>query len=144
MADNNQGGAGKIVTAWRTVQKLDSDGWAKLQNGMPLRLTRWAAAVALVGIQWGLSGTPHSAVAWLPALVLAGLLLLPDADSLGFGSFTYKARQEADRAEAAKNEAEQVAENIHAGREVGEAQGEAAQARGTPQPQADEVRKYLQ
>ena len=105
MTDTGEGAESKapgtIEANWRSVQKLDADAWKKLQDGAPLRLLRWAAAVALVTIRWYLSGTPTSVVAWLPTLVLVGLMLLPDADSLGFGAFTWKARQQADRAEAA-------------------------------------------
>jgi hypothetical protein len=125
---------GKLVTAWRVAQKHDADAWSKVRAAPSMRLTRWLGAFAVLATTWGLSGTPRSAVAWLPPLAIAALLILPDAESLGFGSFTWKARQEADRAEAASEKAERIALTVNVGREVGEAEGEAGRVRGMPQP----------
>jgi hypothetical protein len=135
MAANGSGkrggdaGAGKLVTTWRTVQKLDADAWRKLRDDAPFRLVRWLAAIGVILGTWDASGNPQSAVAWLPALGVVFLLLLPDADSFGFGGITWKARREADRAEDARKQVEQVVRSVNVGTRAGETAGDTVQAR---------------
>ena len=62
MAANSSGNpgsgadAGKLVTTWRTVQKLDADAWRKLRDDAPLRFVRYLGALGVVVGAWALWG----------------------------------------------------------------------------------------
>jgi hypothetical protein len=140
--------AGKVVTTWRTVQSLDADAWRRLRDGAPFRFVRWLAALGIVGFTWYLGGTPKSAVAWLPVLVVVVLLLLPDASSVAFGGFIWQAREAADEAKQARDEVTATTSKIEVilrtGTEAGGAAGESAQARTAPQqPALEGLTRYL-
>src|SRR5258708_12639816 len=87
--------AGKLITSWRTVQKLDADAWRNLRDDAPLGVTRWLLTLATVGASWDVLGIPEKATAWLPVLGIVVLLLLPDASAITFGGFTYQSRMAA-------------------------------------------------
>jgi hypothetical protein len=125
MADKTSG----WVATWRTVQKYDAASWKKVRENAPMRTARWAAAIAVVAVRWAVAGTPASAVAWIPPIVIVLLLILPDAESVGLGAFTYKAQKQADRLESEREKAEDVAQVLSAGAQAGAAVTSAAQAR---------------
>lgn len=155
MAANSSGNpgsgadAGKLVTTWRTVQKLDADAWRKLRDDAPLRFVRYLGALGVVVGAWDVMGTPHSATAWLPVLVVVLLLLLPDASSIAFAGFAWQARQAADEAikasETARETASRLELTVNVGAQTGEAAGESAQARSAPaQPAGEALREFLE
>jgi len=139
---------GRVRATWRTVQSLDADKWREIRDGAPLKFIRWLTAVGVVSLTWYLAGTPKSAVAWLPALVIVLLLLLPDASGIAFAGFSWQAREAADQAKRARDEAAETRSKIEiifrTATEAGEAAGESAQARTAPQqPALDALRSYL-
>jgi hypothetical protein len=141
-------GAGKLVTTWRTVQKLDADAWRKLRDDAPFRFIRWLGALGLLVGAWDALGTPSSAAAWLPVLGIIALLLLPDASSIAFGGFTYQARQAADQAiKASESATETVGKlelTLNVGTRTGEAVSESAQARDVPgQPAVKALSEFI-
>jgi hypothetical protein len=144
-SDNPGSGAdaGKLVTTWRTVQKLDADAWRKLRDDAPLRFTRWLGALVVISVAWDVLGIPHRATAWLPVLAIVVLLLLPDASSIAFGGFTYQARQAADQAIKASDTVREAAGKfeltLKVATQTGEVVGESAQARSAPTQPADEA-----
>ena len=73
----------------RTIQLIDSRAW-RASQGAPFQFARWLAALATVLIDWVQSGTPQSAVAYLPVLTVVALMLLPDAESIGVGSLRFE------------------------------------------------------
>lgn len=134
-----------LVSTWRTVQKADAVAWRKLRDDAPFRFVRWLGALGVVIGTWGIRGTPHSAIAWLPVLGLVILLILPDASSIAFGGFTWQAREAADKAVAASEKAERIAVNVYVAAQTGEAAGESAQARSAPaQPAGEALSEFLQ
>ena len=140
--------ASKLVTAWRTVQKLDADAWRKLRDDAPFRFIRYLGAIGVVIGAWKIMGTPHSATAWLPALAIVLLLLLPDASSIALGGFTWQARQAADQAQEASDDARQAVGKLELtlklGTQTGEAAAESAQARSAPaQPAEQALSEFL-
>ena len=145
----NDADAGKLVTTWRTVQKLDADAWRKLRDDAPFRFIRYLGALGVVIGAWAVLGTPHSATAWLPILVIVLLLLLPDASSIAFAGFAWQARQAADEAikasEAARETASKLELTVNVGTQAGEAAGESAQARSAPaRPAGEALRGFLE
>lgn len=77
------------MAAMRAIQLIDSRAW-RASQGAPFQFARWLAALATVLIDWVQSGTPQSAVAYLPVLTVVTLLLLPDAESIGVGSLRFE------------------------------------------------------
>jgi hypothetical protein len=155
MAANSSGNpgsdadAGKLVTTWRAVQKLDADAWRKLRDDAPFRFIRYIGALGIVIGTWDVLGTPHSATAWLPVLVIVLLLLLPDASSIAFAGFAWQARQAADEAikasEIARDTASQLELTVNVGTQTGEAAAESAQARSAPaRPAGEALREFLE
>ena len=141
--------AGKLVTTWRTVEKLDADAWRSLRDEAPLRFIRYLGALGVVIGAWAVLGTPHSATAWLPVLVIVVLLLLPDASSVAFAGFAWQARQARDEAVKASAAAQETASRleltVNVGAQAGEAASESAQARATPaRPAAEALREFLE
>ncbi|SRR5258708_23232125 len=136
--------AGKLITTWRTVQKLDADAWRNLRDDAPLRVTRWLLALATVGASWDVLGIPEKATAWLPVLGIVVLLLLPDASAITFGGFTYQSRMAAAEAKEAAETVREVKLTIEVAREVGEAAVVSARARSGPgAPAAEALREFL-
>src|SRR6266496_20386 len=140
---------GKLVTTWRTVQKLDADAWRRLRDDAPFRFVRYLGALGVVIGAWAVLGTPHSATAWLPILVIVLLLLLPDASSIAFAGFAWQARQAADEAIKASESARETASKLeltaNVGTQAGEAAGESAQARSAAaQPAGEALSEFLE
>jgi hypothetical protein len=114
-----------------------------------LRFVRYLGALGVVVGAWDVMGTPHSATAWLPVLVVVLLLLLPDASSIAFAGFAWQARQARDEAikasETARETASRLELTVNVGAQTGEAAGESAQARSAPAQPADEaLREFLE
>jgi len=66
---------------------MDADAWGQVRGAAPLQFGRWLAALLVVifGLQHG-SGTAH--YVYVGAIVV--LLLLPDAQSIGFGGIKFE------------------------------------------------------
>ncbi len=140
---------GKLVTTWRTVQKLDADAWRKLRDEAPFRFIRYLGALGVIIGAWDALGTPHSATTWLPVLVIVVLLLLPDASSIAFAGFAWQARQARDEAikasDAARETASRLELTVNVGTQAGEAAGESAQARSAAaQPAGEALSEFLE
>src|SRR2546429_8533526 len=144
MAANSSGNpgsgadAGKLVTTWRAVQKLDADAWRKLRDDAPLRFVRYLGALGVVVGAWDVMGTPQSATAWLPVLVVVLLLLLPDASSIAFAGFAWQARQARDEAikasETARETASRLELTLNIAARTGRRAGESRPAPARPPP----------
>lgn len=139
----NDANASWLVSTWRTVQKADADAWRKLRDDAPFRFTRWFVSLTVVSIAWYVMGIPNRASAWLPVLGIIALLILPDASSIAFGPFAFKARQAAAEAEAASKEAQHVAQIFIVAAGTGAAAGDSAQARDAPVQPASAVSGFV-
>jgi hypothetical protein len=134
----------RLVAIWRTMQTYDAGAWRKVRENAPMRTTRWLVAIGVVVGYWTATGAPHSAVTWLPALVIVLLLILPDADSVGLGAFTWKAQKQADRLEEATGRAAELTESMNVGALAGDAARASALSRDEPAVRAgQDLRQVL-
>jgi hypothetical protein len=85
-----------LGAAWRRPVAIDAE-WRKAHSTAPLPLLRWLGALGVVIWFWDKTGASHSAsaflTAWLPALVLVLVLVLPDAASVTFGGLKVEMRR---------------------------------------------------
>jgi hypothetical protein len=77
------------LTGTRVIRLLDSKV-RQTPQGAPFQCVRWLAALTAVLVNWIESGLPPSAVAYLPVLTVVALLLLPDAQSIGFAGLRFE------------------------------------------------------
>jgi hypothetical protein len=67
--------------ASRLTQSLDSAFW-RATTRPPFQFLRWLGALCTVTVEWALSAGHANASSYLPVVLIAGLLLLPDAKSI--------------------------------------------------------------
>jgi hypothetical protein len=136
--------AGRLVTTWRTVQKLDARAWQQLREDAPLRFTRWLLTLALVCASWAVLGIPHTSSAWLPVLGIGVLLLLPDASKITLFGVSYEARQAAAEARHDAERAQEILLTVNVGTQAGEVAVESARARQErTEPAPEAMQEFL-
>jgi hypothetical protein len=73
--------ASQAKAGLQRILLLDSRAWGATR-GAPFQFVRWTSALATVVVSWVQSSTLQSAAAYVPALAVVALLLLPDAQSI--------------------------------------------------------------
>ena len=73
--------ASRAKATLQMIRLLDSQAW-RATRGASFQFVRWFGALATVVVNWAQSGTPQSAAAYVPVLLVVALLLLPDAQSI--------------------------------------------------------------
>ena len=76
---------------WAWLVKVDT-AWREKRDTAPLPLLRWSGAVGIFAGQW-IAGIPAGLAGWICPSVIAGLLILPDAGSISFGTMKVEMRQ---------------------------------------------------
>lgn len=77
--------------------------WQRAVHSGTGQAVRWVAVLGLVLGRW-VAGVPSSFTGWLPVLILAVLLLLPDADSVAFGGVQLEMRRTREEVAGLRNE----------------------------------------
>jgi len=76
------------VTTRQALQGFDSQAWRATCKA-PFRFARWLAALLTAIAGWLVVGTQQSAAAYLPALGVVVLLMLPDAQSIAIAGLKF-------------------------------------------------------
>jgi hypothetical protein len=72
--------------------RTDQNWWQRAVRSAPGQAARWLAVLGLVIWRWQ-SGVPRDFTGWLPVLIVAVVLLLPDAESVAFGGVRIEMRR---------------------------------------------------
>ena len=74
-------------------RKADEPNWLeRVVHSGTGQAIRWGGVLGLVLWRWA-AGVPSGFSGWLPILIIAVLLLLPDAESVAFGGVTLEMRR---------------------------------------------------
>jgi hypothetical protein len=85
----------------------DPNWWQRAVRSGCGQAIRWRAVLGLVLWRWA-AGLPSGFAGWLPVLVVALLLLLPDADSVAFAGVRLEMRRSREEAAALRQQVTQL------------------------------------
>jgi hypothetical protein len=109
--DRRMGKASSPGAAGHGIRIMDSLAW-ETNRASPFRFLRWLSAVATVVAEWAGAGAPQSVVSYLPVLLVVGLLLLPDAQSVTIGASGLKFERLTSEVEQQRRDVDRLTEAV--------------------------------